>query len=52
MLIFVVRVVLTLILIATIPYTLTGAILVVFWFDDNFFGMFHTNRPSRYQIKT
>jgi hypothetical protein len=32
-----------LILIATMPYTLTVAILVVFWFDDNFFGMFHTN---------
>jgi hypothetical protein len=47
MLIFAIRVVLALILIAAVPYTLTAAILVVFWFDNNFFGMFHTSRPSR-----
>jgi hypothetical protein len=41
--IFAIRVVLALILIAAIPYTLTVAVLVVFWFDENFFGLFHTN---------
>jgi hypothetical protein len=38
MLIFAIRVVLALIFIAAIPYTLTVAVLVVFWFDENFFG--------------
>ncbi len=47
-LIFAIRVVLALVLIAAIPYTLTVAILAVFWFDENFFGMFHSSRPSRY----
>ena len=44
MLIFAIRVVLALILIAATPYTLTVAVLVVFWLDDNFFSMFHTDR--------
>jgi len=38
MLIFAIRVVLVLILIAAIPYTLTVTVLVVFWSDENFFG--------------
>jgi hypothetical protein len=44
MLIISIRVVLALILVAAIPYTLTVAVLVVFWFDENFFGMFRKNR--------
>jgi hypothetical protein len=44
MLFFAIRVVLALILMAAIPYTMTVAILVVFWFDENFLSTFHATR--------
>jgi hypothetical protein len=50
MLVFSVRVVLALILVAVIPYTLTVAALLILWFDQNFYDIFRKNLATRYPV--
>jgi hypothetical protein len=50
MVVFSIRVVLALILVAVAPYTLTVAALLILWFDQNFYDIFCKNPATHHLV--